>query len=485
MNKVELTYRGSLKSCNYKCPYCPFSKSKSSKFELEKDQLELIEFFKNVDIKKRNRIFIVPYGEALIHKYYRDEIEKNLMKTNIEAIGIQTNLSLDIISWIKELNKKNIPMEKLHLWITCHFNQINYDEFILKIKKIHCDISISVGVVGIPEDYEKILKLRKDIPKEVYLWINEYSQLKREYRDIEIEKFQRIDPIFNRKKEIDMSKLCSCGENNYFVEGDGKVRFCNRNPKILGRFEKNNYIHKNNCQKKTCDCYLSFSKFSSDIFNFFGDKKLYRIPEKKVIENIFFDIDGTIVINGSIDKNIKETMAYLYEKGYNLYFITDLPFEIAMKKCRDIKKYFKGGIFDCGAHISMEDIEIYETFNIDTQEFHNKILKTYKKDNNFYKILLKKLDINIQNISLFKGIPNIIVKEGVNKYSALKKISTILKMDINKILVVGNGINDIILFKNIKNSICVFNGNTKAKKVSKYILNIDQIPFILKNKKRL
>lgn len=483
MDELELMYRGTLKSCNYSCYYCPFSKNTVSLSEIEKDKFQLKVFFEDLNKKYLKKIFITPYGEGLIHKYYRDEIEKAVKREDIKSIGIQTNLSLNIIEWIKNMKEKKLPIDKINLWVTCHFSQIDYDTFIFKIKNIYKDINISVGVVGIPKDYEDILSLRKDLPKSVYLWINEYSHLKEEYSKELIEKFKNIDPIFYRRKEIDFSEYCSCGVGSFFIEGNGKVRLCNRNPKILGTFMKENYFSKKHCNKKDCDCYLTYSKFKSNIFNFFGDKKLYRVPEKINIKNIFFDIDGTLVENREISQEKIETIKFLYEKNYNLYFITDLPKDIALKKCSKVNKYFKGGIFDCGAHISMENLEIYETMEINMEMFRENILKSYSFDNKLYKVLLKRNNLKIEGTDIFKGIPNILVKKGINKFSALKKVGSILNMNLDEVLAVGNDLNDVTLFINLKYSVCVLNGKTKAKEKSKYQLNINQILYILRGEK--
>lgn len=42
--KAVLYYRGSLSSCNYDCPYCPFGKTKDSAATLAKDRAGLETF---------------------------------------------------------------------------------------------------------------------------------------------------------------------------------------------------------------------------------------------------------------------------------------------------------------------------------------------------------------------------------------------------------------------------------------------------------
>lgn len=69
-----ILYRGSLKSCNYRCSYCPFSKHKESVRELQTDRQQWIRFCRSLaeraavlDIRA---LLVAPYGEALIHSWY-------------------------------------------------------------------------------------------------------------------------------------------------------------------------------------------------------------------------------------------------------------------------------------------------------------------------------------------------------------------------------------------------------------------------------
>ena len=69
-----MLYRGSLKSCNYHCSYCPFSKHPMSERELERDKEQWLSF--QADLEKCaaalqvRALMVAPYGEALIHSWY-------------------------------------------------------------------------------------------------------------------------------------------------------------------------------------------------------------------------------------------------------------------------------------------------------------------------------------------------------------------------------------------------------------------------------
>ena len=44
MSRPVVLYRGSLKSCNYCCSYCPFSKRRASERELQEDRERWLRF---------------------------------------------------------------------------------------------------------------------------------------------------------------------------------------------------------------------------------------------------------------------------------------------------------------------------------------------------------------------------------------------------------------------------------------------------------
>ena len=74
MSRHMLLYRGSLKSCNYRCSYCPFSKHPQSQRELEKDREQWQSFLKSYPQKAAalnlGALMVVPYGEAMLYPWY-------------------------------------------------------------------------------------------------------------------------------------------------------------------------------------------------------------------------------------------------------------------------------------------------------------------------------------------------------------------------------------------------------------------------------
>ena len=73
MDRRTILYRGSLKSCNYHCGYCPFSKHRCSERELEKDRTHWFRFCESLNERAEalniRALMVVPYGEALIHPW--------------------------------------------------------------------------------------------------------------------------------------------------------------------------------------------------------------------------------------------------------------------------------------------------------------------------------------------------------------------------------------------------------------------------------
>ena len=96
MDKTMIHYRGGLKSCNYYCSYCPFSKHPGSEREYDKDQKQWEGFVESIIRRARagqkiGALMIVPYGEALIHSWYWEGLGRLAALESMDALGAQTN----------------------------------------------------------------------------------------------------------------------------------------------------------------------------------------------------------------------------------------------------------------------------------------------------------------------------------------------------------------------------------------------------------
>ncbi|WP_200801336.1 STM4011 family radical SAM protein [Clostridium sp. Marseille-P2415] len=403
-----ILYRGSLKSCNYNCSYCPFSKHKSSRGELAKDQEQLQRFINSLREQAprlgTEALMIVPYGEILIHPYYWEGLARISSMETIEAVGAQTNLSFSMAKCLKKYAAAGGHREKLRLWATFHPEMTSLSQFIRQCKKLIKEgISFSVGAVGIPENLDLLRQLRECLPEEIYLWINRMDGVKRPYTADEQAAFQSIDPFFAQelgRRQADKSQCL----NRLFVEGDGKLRLCN-----IGHSLKENWYNCNGslpspeCGRAACTCYLAYGgRADYDHSGRFGPYPLFRIPWKP--KAFFFDIDGTLVFDRSdrVDPAVISWLKAVKEHG-PLFLATSLPYKEAARRCRDILHLFDGGIFAGGAHILLKrkgkriQKEVFYTLDASflpvldqKQAEYGYRLRVYQSDGSVYKITLEK-----------------------------------------------------------------------------------------------
>jgi len=94
METWNILYRGSLSSCNYACTYCPFAKTANTREELLADERQLERFVAWVGTQSDRRmgILFTPWGEALLHRYYRRAMLALAAMPHVYRVAIQTNL---------------------------------------------------------------------------------------------------------------------------------------------------------------------------------------------------------------------------------------------------------------------------------------------------------------------------------------------------------------------------------------------------------
>ena len=153
MSGRTLLYRGSLKSCNYQCSYCPFSKHAMSKKELIKDSVQWRNFVQRLKVQAEplgvRALMITPYGEALIHPWYWEGLATMSAEKTIDAVGAQTNLSFSIEEMLKLYHSLGGILKKLHLWATFHPEMISVEAFAKKVRVLwENGIVLCVGAVG-------------------------------------------------------------------------------------------------------------------------------------------------------------------------------------------------------------------------------------------------------------------------------------------------------------------------------------------------
>lgn len=366
MNPEVVLYRGSLKSCNYQCSYCPFSKHRSSQRELGRDREEWFRFVDSLVsgkwAGKFEALMVAPYGEALIHPWYWEGLAAVSRTENMEAVGAQTNLSFVLEKSLEYYEGAGGRVEKLRLWATFHPEMTGPEEFAKKCRQVwDTGIALSVGAVGVPENLELIRRLRHLLPEEIYLWVNKMDGLKREYTKEEKEAFLEIDPYFWQELVSVPADVGKC-RRRFFVESDGRRRLCN-----IGRVMEENWYGNDGacgvrepffCGRKRCSCYLAYGD-RADFMNqiLFGPYPNFRIPRRP--KAVFLDIMGTLVPKEGpeglksfgIPLRTKLALETLRREGTFLFLATTLPEKDAREVCGETGQLFAGGVFAGGAHV--------------------------------------------------------------------------------------------------------------------------------------
>ncbi len=292
MEKHMILYRGSLKSCNYRCSYCPFSKHPMSERALEKDREQWEAFVgsykERAEEMMLGALMVVPYGEAMIHPWYPEGLARISSLPGTDAVGAQTNLSFSVSELLTCYQMAGGKVDKLRLWATFHPEMTRVEEFAKKCREIrNAGIHICAGGVGVPENLEILAQLRKELPDDVYLWINKMDGLRRAYTEKEIEAFLDIDPYFVEELALVPADVSMC-QGRLFVEGDGRMHTCNIGTVLDKRWEElgekidgdtmEDYFPEPKCGRKYCTCYLAYAgRKDFKKRNLFGEYPLFRI----------------------------------------------------------------------------------------------------------------------------------------------------------------------------------------------------------------
>jgi MoaA/NifB/PqqE/SkfB family radical SAM enzyme len=280
--KWSILYRGSLSSCNYSCDYCPFAKKKESRKLLEADAQALTRFVDWVASRKKESIGILftPWGEALIRKPYQKAILDLSQMQNVHKVSIQTNLSCSL-NWLATCDKT-----KVALWTTFHPTQTHLNSFLNQCQKLDkMQVQYSVGVVGFKEALTDIENMRKNLPKETYLWINALKKQADYYTPDEVNRMRIIDPYidFNLINHESKGQFCRAGNTTFSVNGAGDITRCHFIKDIIGNIYEADFEKKllpRACTNDTCGCHIGYVHLERlEMEKIFGDKILERIAK--------------------------------------------------------------------------------------------------------------------------------------------------------------------------------------------------------------
>ncbi len=282
----QIYYRGSLRFCNYSCGYCPFSKEKESK--LEEDERGLFQFVEEIGQKKfAGAIQIVPYGEALIHRYYWRALAKLSRLSQIEAVGAQSNFSFSVEQMLGEFEKAGGEREKLRLWGTFHPDMVSEQDFLRVCHELkEAGVLFCAGAVGVPENVSLLLRIRENLDPAVYFWINKMDGLGRKYSREEIQAFSGLDPYFPLELRHYKADAAHCG-SALFCNAKGEMYACNRcrrkSANLYGDPEETLWHISENariCDRRECDCYISYcNRDDLEELASFGPYPAFRIPD--------------------------------------------------------------------------------------------------------------------------------------------------------------------------------------------------------------
>jgi len=251
--------------------------------DIDRDRLALECFCHRVpELGRDLSVMFVPRGEALIHSYYWEAMANLCSNKNIRMVGCQTNLSFTVQSFALKVADCH---KKVGLWCSFHPSQVRVNDFIAQCDELRKNgILFCVGAVGDPHNLDILTDLRKQLPDDVYFWINSSKRHCAEYTPKEISAFTSIDPLFSLETTHIQSDstMCSAGRTSLFVEADGGAYACNLSRVRLGNIYNGNKLNlRNVCISKECSCYLAYAN-RTDIpaLSVFGENVAFRLSSQ-------------------------------------------------------------------------------------------------------------------------------------------------------------------------------------------------------------
>lgn len=286
---LSILYRGPLSSCNYGCEYCPFAKHHETDEEHANDAAKLTRFlhwcerFPLRERHERLRVFFTPWGEALTQRRYQQALATLTQLPHVDKAAVQTNLSAKL-DWLD-----SVDSTKLGIWATFHPDWAKRERFVANCLELHRrGISFSVGVVGFPSVIDQLRALRRELPPEVYVWVNAVKELAPSYTSDVLKAFTDIDPLFptNLKAHPSLGRACAGGESVISVDGEGVARSCHFIREPLGNLYDEHFgtvLQARPCSAVSCGCHIGYVHLEYlGLGQVFGSGILERVPASGV-----------------------------------------------------------------------------------------------------------------------------------------------------------------------------------------------------------
>lgn len=356
---ASASVKGKLNSCNYTCSYCPFGK-KSHLADTTQDEQAWNRFIAAIEQWKGEplQLFIIPYGEALIHRYYRKGMMHLAALPQVAGISCQTNLSFPAKHWLDEIRVAPTVISKIRLWASFHPEMTSVEKFAHQIHILHhAGIQVCAGAVGNPSAKAVLNDLRNALLPDIYLFINAMQGLRAPLSQEDIQFFSQLDNLFeyDLKNAPAQWEVCAGGRDNCFIDWKGDMYACPRSRVKIGNFyQGDGAVVPLSCKRKVCDCYIAFSNLNNHpLHRIMGEGAFWRIPDKPLITTVFFDVDGTLTDSqGKVPESYANALRYMAQ-SVSLYLATSLSMEQAKKKLgKALFDLFRGGVFADGGLLS-------------------------------------------------------------------------------------------------------------------------------------
>ena len=490
----HIYYRGKLNSCNYTCSYCPFGK-KSHLADTTQDEQAWNRFIAAIEQWKGEplQLFIIPYGEVLIHRYYRKGMVHLAALPQVSGISCQTNLSFPAKHWLDEIRVAPTVISKIRLWASFHPEMTSVEKFAHQIHILHhAGIQVCAGAVGNPSAKAVLNDLRNTLLPDIYLFINAMQGLRAPLSQEDIQFFSQLDNLFeyDLKNAPAQWEVCAGGRDNCFIDWKGDMYACPRSRVKIGNFyQGDGAVVPLSCKRKVCDCYIAFSNLNNHpLHRIMGEGVFWRIPDKPLITTVFFDVDGTLTDSqGKVPESYANALRYMAQ-SVSLYLATSLSMEQAKKKLgKALFDLFRGGVFADGGLLSYSrqikclPVKVYpevygESSKVTIHSYEGVVYKysILVRDKEQRESILTRLKEN--PCQVFHKAPLItVIHPEASKKEGVLQLCKALGLASEHTLVVGNSLKDWPMMSVVSHSCAVMNAEPLLKERARYTLNPDRL----------